>query len=274
MPPLPVDRQGAYRDHMRKRIGHRMFLAMVTQAAALGGCSLVPAAAPVTYPAGCHAFGFSERRCAAIVAEARGSLQEEPTRIELLEAEQGSVSLGGNQVARVVFTLDDGSTVVEPVTCVGVPDGPDDWVCQEPRLGVGSAVSHDVPCPGEPPDGCPSQIVPDGAASAASKALQVAALDVPIDGIGHREVKVGDVTLPNGYVSVLDARVVNDQPDDFWIGGTILLELRSDPGRPPFGNVYERPLVPGAEHAELWLVFDVTEASTGAVLHLADIVAR
>jgi hypothetical protein len=36
----------------------------------------------------------------------------------------------------------------------------------------------------------------------------------------------------------------------------------------------ERPLVAGVEQATLWLVFDVTEASPGAVLRLADIVVQ
>jgi hypothetical protein len=243
-------------------------------AVAAAGCSLLPAAGAVPYPDGCEGFGFSARRCAAIVAKARESLTTEPAQIELLEPEQDSATPGGNQVARVAFTLADGSRVVTPVTCVGVPDGPQDSVCQEPRLATLSRVDHDVPCAGEPPDGCPSQIVPSEAAVAASKPLEIAALDVPIDGVGHHEVKVGDLTLPNGYVTRVEARVVNDQPDNFWIADGIVLDLRPDAGRPPFGNVYERPLVEGVEHAELWLVFDVTEASPGAVLHLADVVAR
>jgi hypothetical protein len=78
--------------------------------------------------------------------------------------------------------------------------------------------------------------------------------------------------LPNGYVTTLDARILNDRPDDFWVHDGIKLDLRpDDPSRPPFGNVYQREPVEGAEAATLWLVFDVTDAQPGAVLHLADI---
>lgn len=249
-------------------------IALLALGAVLAGCSLAPPAAAVPYPAGCQVLEFSARRCAAVVEKARESLTEEPAGIGLLEGVPDSGSLSRHQVARVVFTLANGSTLVQAVDCVGIPSGPDDAVCQEPRLTVVSQVDHDVPCAGEPPDGCPSPIVPDAAAVALSKPLQVPRVDVPIDAIGHREVKVGDLTVPNGYVSAVEARVVNDQPTDFWISDTILLDLRPDPGRPPFGNVYNRPLVDGVEHAELWLVFDVSEASPGAVLHLADVVAR
>jgi len=241
----------------------------------LAGCSLLPQAGPVPYPEGCGSFGFSARRCAAVVARARESVAEEPTLIELLQPEPNQIKLGGYQLLRVVFTLADGTQQVTPVTCIGIPDGPGDWVCQEPRLDLETHVDHDVPCDGPEPDDCPRQIVPDPAAVAAAHPLHVPRLDIPVDTVGHREIKVGDVTLPNGYVTRVGAQVLNDQPDDFWIADTMWLDLRPvDPARPPFANVYQRPLVDGVEEAELWLTFDVTEASPGAVLHLADIVAE
>jgi hypothetical protein len=241
----------------------------------LGACGLLGAPASVPYPEGCATRGFSERRCAGIVDEARRDAPPDPVGIALLAPEADSIGLGGGQVARVSFTYADGSTVVTPVLCIGVPAGPDDAACIEPTLAITSAVSHDVPCAGEPPDGCPSAIVPDQAALAESRPLRIAALDIPIDGIGHKEIRVGGVLLPNGYVTSVDARIVNDQPDDFWLQDSISLDLRpDDPGRPPFGNVYERALVDGPEPATLWLVFDVTEAEPGAVLHLANIVVE
>ena len=254
-------------------------VAILVAAASLAGCNLVGNAAPVPYPGGCASLGFSARRCAAIVARARdaaaGQVGGAATSIALLGPEPDSVTLGSHQVARVVFGLPDGTSIVEPVVCVGVPAGPDDAVCAEPHLATTSNVSHDVPCTGEPPAGCPSQIVPDAVATAAARPLLVASLDVPINGTGHREVEVGTVGLPNGYVTQIGASVVNDQPADFWISGGIRLDLRpADATRPPYGDVYERPLVAGVEQATLWLVFDVTEASPGAVLHLADIVVR
>ena len=234
---------------------------------------------PAPYPAGCAGLGFSSRRCAAIVARARtkaGLEADAEVTVGLLApSNEGPRSLGGGQIAQVVFGLADGSSVVQPVMCFGVPAGPDDAVCSEPRLAVSSGVSHDVPCTGEPPDGCPSQIVPDSAATAAARPLKLATLDVPVGALGRYEVKVGEASFPNGYVTTLDAKVVNDQPADFWITGGIELDLRpADATRPPFGDVYMRPPVGGVERATLWLVFTVTETSPGAVLHLADLVAE
>jgi hypothetical protein len=55
----------------------------------------------------------------------------------------------------------------------------------------------------------------------------------------------------------------------------IRLEVRpTDPSRPPFGNVYERGTIDGVEEATVWLAFDVTEVSPGAVLRLVDIDVR
>ena len=244
----------------------------------VSGCGQVAGAAPVSYPAGCDSFGFSARRCAAIVDRARetagGRLAGAPVSIGLEAPDESTNRLGGGEIARVVFGLADGTRLVEPVVCVGVPAGPGDAVCQEPRLVVTSSVSHDVPCTGEPPAGCPSQIVPDARAVDAARPLRLATTDIPIAGHGRQAVELGTVGLPNGYVSRIEAHVVNDQPSDFWVAdATVRLELRpADPTRPPFGDVYERPLVDGVEEATAWLVFDVTEASPGAVLHLADIV--
>jgi hypothetical protein len=253
-----------------------MTLVALVMSALVGGCGLLPAARG-PYPGGCASFEFSPRRCSAIVEAARASaadrLVSEPVSIELLEGDWSDI--GGYEVVRVVFELADGTSVEEPVVCIGVPHGPDDAVCQEPRLAIATNVDHDVPCTGEPPEGCPSPIVPDPAAVQAARPLRVPALVVPIEGLGHHEVELGRVGLPNGYVTRLDATIVNDQPTDFWITPEIRLELRPEgDARPPFGNVYMRSLVDGVEEATAWLVFEVTEASPGAALKLADIVAE
>lgn len=258
--------------------GARWTLVSLAMSALVGGCALLPVARG-PYPDACASFEFSPRRCSAIVEAARESaadrLVSDPVRIELLAPTRDSTNLGGYELVRVVFEVADGTSVVEPVVCVGVPRGPGDAVCQEPRLAIATNVDHDVPCSGEPPEGCPSPIVPDPAAVQVARPLRLPALDVPIEGLGHHEVELGRVGLPNGYVTRLDATIVNGQPTNFWITPAIRLELRpEDAARPPFGNVYMRPLVDGVEEATAWLVFEVTEASPGAVLKLADIVAE
>jgi hypothetical protein len=161
------------------------------------------------------------------------------------------------------------------VMCVGVPSRPGDAVCQEPRIGIAGSADHDVPCTGEPPDGCATPIVLDATAVAAARPLQLATFDVPLDRMGHYEVEIGEVGLPNGYLTSLHAGLAEDDPSDFWMVEAIRLEVRpADPARPRFGNVYERPLVEGVEDATVWLVFDVTEVSPGAVLHVVDVDVR
>jgi len=272
----------ASRGSARGRPSLGIAVAIVAVALSLAGCvgSGFALSSPAPYPDGCAGLGFSARRCSAIVDRARAdaglATASAAISVGLLPPDNsGPRKLSGGQVAQVVFGLRDGTSAVQPVLCIGVPAGPEDGVCWEPRLAVSSSVSHDVPCTGEPPAGCPSQIVPDATAAAAARPLKLATLDVPVGALGRHEVKVGEVSFPNGYVTMLDARVVNDQPAEFWITGGIELDLRpADATRPPFGDVYMRPLVRGVERATLWLVFTVTETSPGAVLHLADLVAQ
>jgi len=254
-------------------------LSALVVAGVVAGCDMLSGPGGAPYPASCASFEFSERRCAAIVARARQTaadeVSSEPLGIGLLHPENGSAQLGGYQVARVVFTQSDGTRVVEPVMCIGIPDGPGDAVCQEPSIGIAGGANHDVPCTGEPPEGCATPIVLDPEAVAAAHPLQLATFDVPLDHIGHYEVRVGEVGLPNGYLDVARAGVAEERPIDFWMDEPIRLEIRpSDPDRPPFGNVYDRGTVEGVEDASVWLVFDVTEVSPGAVLHLVDIDVR
>ena len=258
---------------------HSIVLAIAVATVILGGCDALSGPGGAPYPASCASFEFSERRCAAIVARARQTAADrvtsEPVGIGLLHQEDGSAQLGGYQVARVVFTLSDGTRVVEPVMCVGIPNGPGDAICQEPAIGIASGANHDVPCTGEPLEGCATPIVLDPDAVAAARPLQLATFDVPLDHIGHYEVQVGEVGLPNGYLDVARAAVADERPTDFWMDEPIRLEVRpTDPSRPPFGNVYERGTIDGVEEATVWLAFDVTEVSPGAVLRLIDIDVR
>ena len=267
---------GCYRRAMHIR---SIVLSTMVAAIVLAGCDALTGPGGAPYPASCGSFEFSERRCAAIVARARhtaaGQVASEPVGIGLLHSEDGSAQLGGYQVARVVFTLSDGTRVVEPVMCIGVPDGPGMRSARSRSSGSRATRATMSRAPATPPEVCATPIALDPAAVAAARPLQLATFDVPLDQVGHHEVKVGDVGLPNGYVTALRAAVGDTHPTDFWLDEPIRLELRpSDPSRPPFGSVYERGTVEGVEDASLWLVFDVTEVSPGAVLRLTDIDVR
>ena len=148
--------------------------------------------------------------------------------------------------------------------------------CQEPSIGIAGGANHDVPCTGEPPEGCATPIVLDPEAVAAARPLQLATFDVPLDHVGHYEVQVGDVGLPNGYLDVA-ARRRGGRASDRLLAG------RADPPRAAARRTRAARRSATSTSAgpsrasrtpSVWLVFDVTEVSPGAVLRLVDIDVR
>ena len=106
----------------------RRSLAILAAAASLAGCSVFANVGPVPYPDGCASLGLSPRRCAAIVARAReeasSAVRAATASVTLLGPDAGTGNHESRQVARVVFHLADGTSVVQPIVCVGVPGGP------------------------------------------------------------------------------------------------------------------------------------------------------
>lgn len=175
-------------------------------------------------------------------------------------------------------TLADGSVHVVSMNCVGIASHP---ACvNEPHLRVGSIIHggyHDVPCAGEPPDGCATPVPavePDAAAEA--KALEVDRLDIQIDHTGDYEVKLGEALLPNGLLSQADVALVDDWPPGLTIlSGNIGVRIRSlEPDGLPFFNIYEHGWRPGIERVEAVLEFHVDRFEPGAVLSVKDVVIR
>lgn len=242
------------------------------------GCDVVadlgkPKGGP--YPEACAQWSYSARRCEAIVDRARHSaeiVEADIRAIQLLPFDFNP-GLGGGQVALVRFELKDGETVDEPVTCVGVGRGP---ACNDvATISIAAGIDHDIPCAGEPPLGCatlpPS---PGPEAIAAATPFRLASIDVPLDHEGRYAVKIGKATLPNGYLQERSLRLVDDQPDTFWIGGDALLDVRTDiAGRPFVGSVYREPF-DGAEPVTIFLVFEVTDLDSPSLLQVRDIVVR
>ena len=57
--------------------------------------------------------------------------------------------------------------------------------------------------------------------------------------------------------------------------GMVTMVIRStDPSRPPFQNIYERGVWDQPETVRVLLVFDVTETSPGASIHVTDVLVR
>jgi len=225
----------------------------------------------------CRTRGYAMARCEAIVENAlanagvdRGAV----TRVELDRPEPQGMNLGGSLAAVVRLHVADGRTVDHEVWCVGVGTQYLAWCVDDPELELWFGGYHDVPCAGEPPAGCATPIVLDPAAVAAARPLRIAAIDVPAT-VGRHEITLGTVTLANGYLEQSSFTLADPAPDGASIPDGIRLEVRpTDPTRPPFGNVYDRGIVPGVEEAEVLLVFDVAAAPDGAVLQVRDVEVR
>jgi hypothetical protein len=262
----------------------RTLLAVAAVAILLSGCELVGLGGPRggNYPAACPDFKFAERRCAAVVERARNEAAVDAarvTRVELLPApREGGVNLGGIMVAQVRFTLADAPSVTQDVWCKGVW-AEDDLSCQDdPQIRLSGGVDHDIPCAGEAPNGDPAGCAtlpptPPPAAVAAAKPLGVNALDIPLDHLGAYEIKVGHAGLPNGYLSKRQFSIADTRPTGWWISGGIYLDIRPPAGRPPVGSIYRAPFK-GTEPVDVFLVFEVTETSPGAVLQIRNLVVQ
>jgi len=244
----------------------------------VAGCGLLPAGpAGGPYPEACARLGFDERRCAAIVARAReaAGIAESDVLAAEFVPDGGRSELGGYRLATVRLALRDGTDRTQEIWCVGITV-PDDLVCHDdPAITIGGGVDQDVPCTGEPPAGC-ATLPPSPRADVVARAqpLIVPALDVPLDRVGGYEIRVGEAGLPDGALSDRSARLVDPRPVSYWIEGGVRIDVRPAlADRPPVGSVYRDPH-DGVEPVVVYLVFEVTDVSPGAVLQIRDIVVR
>jgi hypothetical protein len=245
----------------------------------LAGCALLgPSGGP--YPAVCEQLDFPARQCAAIVARALSNADlraEDVASIEILPPPiNGAATLGRGMIARVRFELKAGTEVTAEIRCFGILGGGD--ACNEdPTIGIAGGVDHDVPCTGagEPPNGCATLPPPARpAVQALARPLRIEALDIPIDHLGRYEIDVGEAGLPDGILSRRSASLADPRPEAFWIDEPIMLEVRPlDPSRPPIGSIYRDPF-DGVEPVKVYLVFDVTEWTPGAVLRVRDLIVE
>ena len=253
-------------------------LAVTVLAAVVAGCSFlggIGRPAGGAYPEACREFDLSARRCEAIVDKAirdAGIDPEAIVGITLLPFERQR-TLGGGQVALVGLALRDGTEVTREVTCIGVSMR---LACAEVLdIPTSVGVDQDVPCEGEPPEGCatlPPSPAPD--AVEAATPLRIGALDIPLDRLGQYEVEVGTASLPDGYLSERSFRLDNRAAETFWIDAGVRLDVRPDvPGRPMIGSRY-RDRFEGPEPVTVFLVFEVTDLDAPSVLRVRDIVVR
>ena len=271
----------------------RIFTAL-TLALLVAGCSLVPdqlrpAGAPdqvTTFPAGCADFQITDRQCAFIVdrlAERLGVDRSSVREIQLL----GDPGCGTDPgvlcartmafVVRVRFVGDDGSAVEDSQFC-GV-GGDVDLGCTDPpaiRLSAPMLDGYqDVPCAGEPPDGCASPVPTiDPAVAGDGKPLRIAAIDVPLDHVGVYSIPLGDAVLPNGMLAETTFALVDARQTNFVLEDGVVRLIVAGPDGQPIWNVYEQGWRDGTETVDVRLEFEVRAAEPGAVLQVRDVVVR
>jgi hypothetical protein len=189
------------------------------------------------------------------------------------------MTLGGAKPIKVEITLTDGATHVS-LMCGGLAMAP---ACQDdPRLVARSVFwpnggYHDVPCSGEPPNGCgtPLPSLEPGAVTTADP-LTLGHLDIPIDHHGAYEINLGTATLANGILTEATFAFVDPWPAAIALAdASVRIDVRSlEPGGRPFQNYYDHGWRPGIERVEAVLVFHVRWFEPGAVLAIRDVTVR
>lgn len=276
-----------HRPHALLTSGSRLIVLVLVALTTATACGLGPAdprARDLPYPDACGAYGFSERRCEAVVAHAIRAANVDAQAVESIEfipnpmcgpQPDGSTILcnrSGWEAAYVRIHLAGGSNVEQSVYC-GVGSAFQLSCTETPAIPVGNPV-HDGYS--DTPEGATPLPAIDPAAAAEARALQVESMKIPVDHAGRYDVAVGEATIPNGILSestfVLatpDALSVTTDPSGIWLAVRPV-----DPGRPPFENIYARGWIDGTEPVQVSLVFNVVDFTPGATLEVVDLVVR
>ena len=271
-----------------------VWLGLIVLATLASACTLIPAemrpdgeGTGGPFPDACPDFELSERRCAHIVDRMAGGLGVDRARVREIVL-LGDPGCGGEPgelcnrtqsfVIRVRFTLDDGATREESQFC-GV-GGQYTLSCTEtPEIRLSAPTLdgyQDIPCAGEPPDGCASPVPtidPDVTPLAA--ALRIDRLDIPLDHPGEYDIPLGTAVLPNGVLTEASLALENPIQDLFLVAGEGAVQLVvTGPDGEPIWNVYEQGWREGTEEVDVRLVFTIEEAEPGALLTVRDVVVR
>lgn len=224
---------------------------------------------------------YRQPRCLAMVDGAAAEISK--TRADVTAATiipdppPEGATLGGAHPILLRITLADGSTH-DARMCGGLAMGP---ACtDDSRLDARSLTAggyRDVPCSGEPPDGCPTPFPSsDPDTLDAATPLTVAERTIAIEHDGRHEVSLGKASLPNGILTDASFAFEEGWPDDVALAGAFgWIEVRSlEPDGKPFDNYYLHGWREGVERVEAFLVFDVLWFAPGADLSIRDVVVR
>jgi len=230
---------------------------------------------------------YSERRCLAIEDAATAysdATRDDIETVEIVPTPRPSddhilLSLGGAAPIDVRVVLHDG-TVIETTMCGGIASGPacaDEppaWESGGDLIGSGY---HDVPCAGEPPDGCPTPIPTiDAKLVAGAVPIRLPSQTVAIDHTGPYEVRLGSGSLPNGILTQATYEFADPWASDVtYRESTPRVVIRSlEPDGQPFDDRYSHGWRKGLERVEAVLVFDVKRFDPGATVEVRDVVVR
>ena len=258
---------------------------LVGFAIGVAGCGMFPIGARPPAPEGadrpCEAV-FSAARCQAMLtaaAEGLGVSDEEVTAIEIAPDPTPrtdgvlEVHSGGRPIVVLAHV---GGAIREVPMCMGIPSGP---ACMdEPAWEITTVIGAgyaDVPCAGEPPDGCATPVPGrERAAIMASNELRIDHRVIPVPDVGRHEVRLGTATLANGVLIEARGTLVNPWPAGVRLSSEgIRLVVRSlVPGRPAFMNIYEHGWYPGTEAVEVLLVYEARHVEPGATIEIRDVV--
>ena len=261
---------------MTSHSGRSIVVIMALALLPIAGCHLIRAATPaIAQP--CVAV-YSAERCDAmltVAAEQLGIADAEVTALEIAPdptpRSDGILEVRGG-ARGIVVLVHVGNRVREVPMCMGLPSGP---ACgATPILAIGTPIGagyEDVPCAGEPPDGCATPVPSrEPSAAEAARPLRIDHRVIAIAGVGPHEVSLGTATIPNGVLTVAQAELVDPWPDGVRLSSQgIRLEVRSlVAGRPAFNNIHEHGWWPGTEAVEVFLVFEVRRVQQGATIEI------
>ena len=184
-------------------------------------------------PDGCAAFQLTDRQCEHIVDRLGASVNvEQEDQVEYPRpGDPGcGADVGPNVICarttsfivRVRFIRDDGRALEDSQFC-GV-FGEHDLGCTDPptlQLSAPTLSGYtDIPCSGDPPDGCASPVPTiDPAVAKDGRPLAIASRDVPLDHVGHYDIPLGTAVLPNGVLTEGSFAVAEDAQTDFLRAG-------------------------------------------------------
>ena len=252
-------------------------LAMLLVGLVVAGCNLIPKVADI--PHDCAA-EYPPARCLAIADQVAAEVDRDRGDVSAVtivpDPPPDGAVLGGAWPITIRLTFRDGTTHQAQI-CGGLAIAP---ACSDdPHLDGRSVLGayHDVPCAGEPPDGCPSPMAaPEPDAVAAAEPITIGARSIPIDHDGPFEVELGRGSLANGILTDASFALQDPWPPDVaFRDGVIFLDVRSlEPDGRPFDNIYLHGTRPGVERVAAILRFDVLWFEPGADLGILDLIVR